>query len=73
VLGTDGFGRSDSRVKLREFFEVNRYYVTVAALKSLADEGKIPAFRRAGSDCQVRHRSEQAESCDPVMLEICGT
>ncbi|RJG25411.1 pyruvate dehydrogenase (acetyl-transferring), homodimeric type [Massilia cavernae] len=43
VLGTDGFGRSDSRVKLREFFEVNRYYVTVAALKSLADEGKIEA------------------------------
>jgi pyruvate dehydrogenase E1 component len=42
VLGTDGFGRSDSRAKLREFFEVNRYYVTVAALKSLADEGKIP-------------------------------
>lgn len=41
VLGTDGYGRSDSRVKLREFFEVNRYYVTVAALKSLADEGKI--------------------------------
>ena len=41
VLGTDGFGRSDTRVKLREFFEVNRYYVTVAALKSLADEGKI--------------------------------
>jgi len=43
VLGTDGFGRSDSRVKLREFFEVNRYYITVAALKSLAEEGKIPA------------------------------
>jgi len=41
VLGTDGFGRSDSRVKLREFFEVNRYYVTVAALRALADEGKI--------------------------------
>jgi len=41
VLGTDGFGRSDSRVKLREFFEVNRYYITVAALKSLAEEGKI--------------------------------
>ncbi|PWF46788.1 pyruvate dehydrogenase (acetyl-transferring), homodimeric type [Massilia glaciei] len=41
VLGTDGFGRSDSRVKLREFFEVNRYYITVAALKSLADEGVI--------------------------------
>jgi len=41
VLGTDGFGRSDSRVKLREFFEVNRYYITVAALKSLAEEGKL--------------------------------
>ncbi len=43
ALGTDGFGRSDSRVKLREFFEVNRYYVTVAALKALADEGVVPA------------------------------
>ncbi|MCG2582733.1 pyruvate dehydrogenase (acetyl-transferring), homodimeric type [Massilia sp. TS11] len=43
VLGTDGFGRSDSRVKLREFFEVNRYYITVAALKSLADEGVLSA------------------------------
>jgi pyruvate dehydrogenase E1 component len=41
VLGTDGFGRSDSRAKLREFFEVNRYYITVAALKSLAEEGAI--------------------------------
>lgn len=43
VLGTDGFGRSDSRVKLREFFEVNRYYIVVATLKSLADEGSIKA------------------------------
>jgi pyruvate dehydrogenase E1 component len=43
VLGTDGFGRSDSRAKLREFFEVNRHYVTVAALKSLSDEGAISA------------------------------
>ena len=43
VLGTDGFGRSDSRAKLREFFEVNRYFVTVAALKSLAEEGAISA------------------------------
>jgi pyruvate dehydrogenase E1 component len=43
VLGTDGFGRSDTRAKLREFFEVNRYFVTIAALKSLADEGAIPA------------------------------
>jgi pyruvate dehydrogenase E1 component len=43
VLGTDGFGRSDSRAKLREFFEVNRYFVTVATLKTLADEGAIDA------------------------------
>jgi pyruvate dehydrogenase E1 component len=41
VLGTDGFGRSDSRAKLREFFEVNRYYITVAALKSLAEDGVL--------------------------------
>jgi pyruvate dehydrogenase E1 component len=43
VLGTDGFGRSDSRKNLRKFFEVNRFYVTVAALKALADDGEIPA------------------------------
>jgi len=42
VLGTDGFGRSDFRSKLREHFEVNRHYIVVAALKSLADEGKLP-------------------------------
>ena len=41
TLGTDGFGRSDYRVKLRQFFEVNRYYVAVAALKALADDGEI--------------------------------
>ena len=41
VLGTDGFGRSDTRVKLREFFEVNRHYVAIATLKALADDGKI--------------------------------
>lgn len=41
VLGTDGFGRSDTRQKLRGFFEVDRYYVTVTALKALADAGKV--------------------------------
>jgi pyruvate dehydrogenase E1 component len=40
VLGTDGFGRSDSRAKLRHFFEVNRYFVAIAALKALADSGE---------------------------------
>ena len=42
VLGTDGFGRSDTRAKLREFFEVDRYFVTISALKALAEEGAIP-------------------------------
>ncbi|MFN9031094.1 MAG: pyruvate dehydrogenase (acetyl-transferring), homodimeric type [Betaproteobacteria bacterium] len=56
VLGTDGFGRSDTREKLREFFEVNRHYVVVAALKALADEGALPvakvaeAIRKYGLD-----------------------
>ena len=40
VLGTDGFGRSDSRARLRHFFEVNRYFVAIAALKALADQGE---------------------------------
>jgi pyruvate dehydrogenase E1 component len=43
VLGTDGFGRSDTRNQLRKFFEVNRYYVVVAALKALADDGQVQA------------------------------
>ena len=41
VLGTDGFGRSDYRAKLRRFFEVDRHHVVVAALKALADEGTV--------------------------------
>ena len=47
VLGTDGFGRSDFRSKLREHFEVNRHYVVVAALKALADEGSVPVAKVA--------------------------
>jgi pyruvate dehydrogenase E1 component len=43
VLGTDGFGRSDFRKQLRRFFEVDRYYVALAALKALADDGTIAA------------------------------
>ena len=43
VLGTDGFGRSDTRENLRRFFEVDRYHVTIAALKSLADLGQFEA------------------------------
>ncbi|WP_027995079.1 pyruvate dehydrogenase (acetyl-transferring), homodimeric type [Simplicispira psychrophila] len=42
VLGTDGFGRSDFRRKLREHFEIDRHYIVVAALKALSEEGKVP-------------------------------
>jgi pyruvate dehydrogenase E1 component len=56
VLGTDGFGRSDSRAELRRFFEVDRHYVVVATLKALADEGQVAlpivteAMKRFGID-----------------------
>ena len=45
MLGTDGYGRSDTRAKLREHFEVDRRYVAVAALRALADEGTIARSR----------------------------
>ena len=43
VLGTDGFGRSDTRASLRHFFEVNRYWITIAALRALVDQGELKA------------------------------
>ena len=58
VLGTDGFGRSDTRRALRRFFEVDRNYVAVAALKALADQEAIPrakvaeAIKRYGIDTE---------------------
>jgi len=56
TLGTDGFGRSDAREALRRFFEVDRRYIAVTALKALADEGKVDqktvtaAIRKYGID-----------------------
>ncbi len=47
ALGTDGFGRSDLRRKLREFFEVDRRYVAIAALKALADDGVVDSAKVA--------------------------
>ena len=47
VLGTDGFGRSDTREKLRGFFEVDRRYIAVAALKALSEDGHLPAAKVA--------------------------
>ncbi|MFC2973484.1 pyruvate dehydrogenase (acetyl-transferring), homodimeric type [Azotobacter bryophylli] len=61
VLGTDGFGRSDSRKKLRHFFEVDRYWVALAALEALAERGDIEpsvvadAIARFGIDPNKRN------------------
>ncbi len=51
VLGTDGFGRSDTRDKLRKFFEVSREYIVIAALKALADEGQYRALLQWRQRC----------------------
>ncbi len=45
MLGTDGFGRSDYRARLRRFFEVDRHFIALAALKALADEEQVPAAK----------------------------
>jgi pyruvate dehydrogenase E1 component len=63
VLGTDGFGRSDSRAKLREHFEVNRYYVVIAALKALSEEGRVPAQRVAEA---IKKYAIKADKINPL-------
>ena len=65
VLGTDGFGRSDTREKLRTHFEVNRHFVVVAALKALADEGKLPRATVAKAIAQYGINPEKA---DPLLV-----
>jgi pyruvate dehydrogenase E1 component len=63
VLGTDGFGRSDFRSKLREHFEVNRHYVVVAALKALAEEGTVPAAKVAEA---IKKYGIRADKINPL-------
>jgi len=65
VLGTDGFGRSDSRAKLRHFFEVNRFFVVIAALKAFADqgEGKAKAVAEA-----IKKYGIDPEKADPTTV-----
>ncbi len=65
VLGTDGFGRSDSRAKLREFFEVNRFFVVMAALKTLADEGVVPRHKVTEA---IRNYGIDPEKPNPAMV-----
>ena len=62
LFRSDGFGRSDYRVKLRRFFEVNRYYVALAALKALADDGEIKADV---ADQAIRKYALDTERPDP--------
>ena len=63
VLGTDGFGRSDFRSRLREHFEVNRHYIVVAALKALAEDGSVPAARVADA---IASYGIDAEKLNPL-------
>jgi pyruvate dehydrogenase E1 component len=65
VLGTDGFGRSDSRAKLRHFFEVNRYFVAIAALKALAESGEGKAKTVADA---IRKYGIDPEKPDPTLV-----
>jgi pyruvate dehydrogenase E1 component len=59
-LGTDGFGRSDYRKALRKFFEVDRHYVAVAALKALADDGALPVQKVAEAIAKYGIDTERA-------------
>ena len=65
ALGTDGFGRSDSREALRDFFEVDRRYVVLAALKALSDEGQLPASTVAEA---VKKYNLDANKPNPVTV-----
>ncbi|MGH8720748.1 MAG: pyruvate dehydrogenase (acetyl-transferring), homodimeric type, partial [Burkholderiales bacterium] len=65
VLGTDGFGRSDSRARLRYFFEVNRHFVVVAALQALVEQGEGKA--KAVADALKKYRID-ADKPDPTTV-----
>jgi pyruvate dehydrogenase E1 component len=63
TLGTDGFGRSDARAPLRKHFEVDRNFIALAALKGLADEGRLPRARVAAA---VDTLGIDPEKADPI-------
>ncbi|KAF1047291.1 pyruvate dehydrogenase (acetyl-transferring), homodimeric type [Xylophilus sp.] len=63
VLGTDGFGRSDFRTRLREHFEINRHYIVVAALKALAEDGVLPVAKVAEA---IQKYGIQADKINPL-------
>ncbi|QNQ20542.1 pyruvate dehydrogenase (acetyl-transferring), homodimeric type [Kosakonia sp. SMBL-WEM22] len=68
-LGTDGFGRSDTRQSLRTFFEVDRHFIVLAAIKVLADEGRLP--RQKIQDVILRYNIDP-EKIDPTAIEEPG-
>jgi pyruvate dehydrogenase E1 component len=63
ALGTDGYGRSDTRGKLREFFEVSREYVVLAALKGLADQGRMETSQVSAA---IAALGIAADKADPI-------
>ena len=65
VLGTDGFGRSDTREKLRYFFEVDRYWIVVTALYALAQEKAIPASK---VDDAIKQYALNTEKPNPMTV-----
>lgn len=65
TLGTDGYGRSDTRKQLRHFFEVDHRYIVVAALKALADQGEIPAAKVVEA---MKKYEIDAEKADPTTV-----
>jgi pyruvate dehydrogenase E1 component len=76
TLGTDGFGRSDSRERLRTHFQVNRYFIAIAALNALADDGVIgrtlvqDALSASASMLKnPLHRKSDRESCHVASCE----
>jgi len=64
VLGTDGFGRSDFRSRLRAHFEIDRHYIALAALRALADEGAVPAAKVGEA---IRKYGIPTEKIDPLL------
>ncbi|WP_025126514.1 pyruvate dehydrogenase (acetyl-transferring), homodimeric type [Pseudomonas sp. PH1b] len=63
ALGTDGFGQSDTRENLRQLFEVDRHFIAVAALKALADDGKIPYSQVGEALSRYRIDTEKVDPC----------
>jgi pyruvate dehydrogenase E1 component len=65
ALGTDGYGRSDTRKNLRRFFEVDRHYVAVAAINALADEGDVPRSKVADA---IKKYGVDADKPNPLTV-----